>query len=130
MANKDKKIWSEIRNEYTESDTGITKIDAWVTEDDDENGKTIAEIDLEGKVKYKDRRAKTNKYAQELIQQVVEERENRKQKLVDEVIEQLKRDIQMGDDTILDELLKRLPSKTLLHSLPEEKWDDFQEILF
>jgi len=59
-------IWSEIRSEF--EDEGVLFIDAWVSPDDDEEGKVIATVNLEtGVVSYRDERAKTDKYAQEVI---------------------------------------------------------------
>jgi hypothetical protein len=65
-----KRIWSEIRNDF-ESD-GIVFIDAWVTNDANEAGKTIAKIDkTTKKVEYIDKRAITDTYAQEIINQTL-----------------------------------------------------------
>jgi hypothetical protein len=59
-------IWSEIRSNF--EDEGIIHIDAWVSPDDDEEGKVIATIDIKTKtVTYRDDRAKTDAYAQETI---------------------------------------------------------------
>jgi len=51
-----------------------------------------------------------------------------KQQLVDAVIEDLKKGFAQGDYTVLDELLNKLQIKTLVQSLPEERWDEFKEI--
>ena len=48
-----------------------------------------------------------------------------KQKAIDAVIEELKKDILSGDCTVLEELLKRIPTDTLIMSLPEEQWPDY-----
>lgn len=48
-----------------------------------------------------------------------------KEKLVDAVIEDLKNGFEMGDYTVLGELLEMLPEENLIHSLPEEKWDEY-----
>lgn len=73
--------WAEIRNDYideTDSDKGVLVmyIDAWITGDDDEEGKSIATIHAEkGKegitvnVTYKDEKARFDAQAQELIQE-------------------------------------------------------------
>jgi hypothetical protein len=70
--------WSEIRNdnvEETESmdmDSYVT-IDAWLTEDDNEEGKVIARINCGTKeVTYLDEDAKTDTYAQEMINEVLD----------------------------------------------------------
>jgi len=63
--------WGEIRNDFIDDDTGIATIDAWVSEDDNEEGKVIATFDTNtGEVIYKDDRAKTDAYAQEIIQEL------------------------------------------------------------
>ena len=62
-------IWGEIRNDF-EDDDGIVYIDAWLTDDDNEEGKVIAKVNTETKtVEYLDDRAKTDSYAQELIKE-------------------------------------------------------------
>lgn len=48
------------------------------------------------------------------------------QPLVDEVIEQIKKDVHDGDFTVIDELLKFIPKKYLIGSLPEERWKEFE----
>ena len=69
-----KNIWSEIRRDY--EDEGIVHIDAWTSPDDNEEGTVIAKVDLKtGNVQYIDKRAKTDAYAQEIIQNVLSDRE-------------------------------------------------------
>jgi hypothetical protein len=70
--------WSEIRNDNVEEsesmdmDSYVT-IDAWLTEDDDEPGKVIAKINCGTKdVQYFDEDAKTDSYAQEKINEVLD----------------------------------------------------------
>jgi hypothetical protein len=64
--------WSQINNEFFD-DEGFTLIDAWETEDDNEEGKVIAKIDVtNGNVSYLDERAKTDSLAQENIKEVVD----------------------------------------------------------
>jgi hypothetical protein len=63
-------IWSEIHNDFEED--GIIFIDAWSTEDDNESGKVIAKINLSTKeVCYLDNRAKTDNFAQEIINEII-----------------------------------------------------------
>ena len=52
--------------------------------------------------------------------------EELKQKLVDRLIEVLKTDIQSGDVTVLEEILNQCPADTLINSLPEEEWGEFE----
>lgn len=66
-------IWGEIRNDFTDDDN-ITHIDAFLTDDDNEEGKVIATVNLNtGEVQYKDERAKTDTYAQEMINELLED---------------------------------------------------------
>lgn len=63
-------IWGEIRNDF--EDEGIVHIDAFLTDDDNEEGKVIAKVNVRTKeVEYLDDRARTDKYAQEIIQDVL-----------------------------------------------------------
>jgi len=67
-------IWKEIRDCYLDEDNNFLHIDAWTTEEEnDEDGHTIAKIDMRtGEVEYIDERAKTDALAQEIISQNVE----------------------------------------------------------
>lgn len=65
-------IWSEIRNDFI--DNGIVHIDAWISADDNEEGKVIAKINIDTKIiQYIDDRAKTDCYAQEIINEIINE---------------------------------------------------------
>ena len=112
-------IWGEIRWDYLDD---IISIDAWLTDDDMEEGKVIAEIEADGEVKYRDERAKTDIYAQEIIQ------EAHYQMLLDRVITGIKSDFEMGDVTAVEELIGELPIKNLIAYLPEEIWKNFETI--
>ena len=122
---KKKRIWKEIRNDYTENDSGLTMIDGYKSTDKDEGGRVIATVDADGVVKYMDSDAKNNLYAQEIIKETIDRREEQKQELVDVVIEKLKEDFESGDITVLDELLKFVKSTNLVQALPEEMWGMF-----
>jgi hypothetical protein len=71
-------IWAEIRNDFEESnDWGerVICIDAWKTDDDNEEGKVIAKV-IHSKsgdvhVEYIDEKAKVDTYAQEVIKETV-----------------------------------------------------------
>ena len=66
--------WGEIRNDFIDEDKGIATIDAWVTEDDNEEGTVIAEINIvTGLVTYMDTRAETDDYAQEVIKEILDD---------------------------------------------------------
>ena len=59
-------IWSEIKSDHEDDDKIF--IDAYLTSDDNENGTVIAKVDITSNdVVYFDERAKTDKYAQEVI---------------------------------------------------------------
>jgi len=61
-------IWSEIRTDFIDEEANVQYIDAYVSGDDNEEGKVIATINLDTKVvSYKDERAKTDEKAQEAI---------------------------------------------------------------
>ena len=124
---KTKSPWKEIRNDYTEGHTGRTHIDAWTSPNDDDDGATIATIDLDGNVEYRDERAKTDKGAQEAIQEILNRNEDNKQKLVDAVYNQIKKDLEEGDGTVLESLLKEIATTSLLQALPENDWNNFPE---
>jgi len=62
--------WGEIRNDFIDDD-GVAHIDAFLTADDNEEGKVIAKVNtLTGTVEYLDARAETDEYAQEMIKDV------------------------------------------------------------
>jgi hypothetical protein len=64
-------IWGEIRTDF--EDEGIVRVDAWTTDDDNEEGKVIAKINVVTKdVEYLDERARINNYAQEAIKEVLD----------------------------------------------------------
>ena len=65
-------IWTEIRNDF--EDDFKLHIDAWETSDDNEGGKVIAKINTRTKkVKYIDKRARTDVYAQNIINEAIKD---------------------------------------------------------
>lgn len=59
-------IWGEIRNDFQDDD--IIYIDAFLTDDDNEEGKVIAKVNVRTtEIEYLDDRARTDSYAQEMI---------------------------------------------------------------
>lgn len=65
---KTKSNWSEIHDDF--EDEGFIYVDAWTTADDDEAGNIIAKINVQTKeVIYLDERARTDEFAQEVIQE-------------------------------------------------------------
>ena len=66
--------WSDIRSDYFDDIEGVQTVDAWITDDDNEEGKVIAKIHLDTKiVDYIDPDARCDEYAQEVINEVLEE---------------------------------------------------------
>lgn len=65
MKNPTTSKWSDIKSDYTD-DNGVTHIDAFLSPDDNEEGKIIALI-VNGEVYYKDYDAMTDEYAQRVI---------------------------------------------------------------
>lgn len=74
--------WSEIRNHFittnTKALTSSMNIDAWCTDNDNEEGRVIAEVRAIHNtptndiiIKYVDNKAKTDPYAQEVIQESI-----------------------------------------------------------
>ena len=59
-------IWSYIKSDFKYERK--TYIDAWLTNSHNEEGKTIAKIDTDYNVEYIDERARTDSYAQEIIE--------------------------------------------------------------
>lgn len=109
-------IWGEIRWDYLDD---IITIDAWLTDDDNEEGRVIAEIEADGEIIYKDDRAKTDAYAQEII------KEAQKQMLLDRVVNRIELDLEQGDVSSVEELLDFLPKENLIAYLPEEDQKNF-----
>jgi hypothetical protein len=66
--------WLEIRNDFICEDSHKVYIDAWLTENDNEEGVVIARIDMDtGNIEYFDDDAKTDAYAQEIIMETIAE---------------------------------------------------------
>lgn len=69
--------WSEIRNDFHDEDEKTVYIDAWLTDDDNEEGEVIAKINYQTKeIEYLDEDAKNDKYAQEVIKEVLSDIDN------------------------------------------------------
>lgn len=64
--------WKEIKNSFIDEDENVVCIDAWKTNDENEEGKVIAKVDITTKeVTYLDESAKTDRYAQEVIKDAI-----------------------------------------------------------
>lgn len=69
--------WSEIRIDFFDEEEKKWSVDAWETDDDNEEGSVIAKIDLyTGTVEYLDVDAKTDEYAQEEIGEFLKDGES------------------------------------------------------
>ena len=69
--------WAEIRNDFCDEEEGKVFIDAWRSDNDNEEGKVIAKVDYKTKeVEYIDKVAKTDSYAQEVIKETLESIDN------------------------------------------------------
>lgn len=69
--------WAEIRNDFVCEDSRKIYIDAWLTEDDNEEGIVLARIDMDTKnIEYFDDYARTDDYAQEVINETLSDINN------------------------------------------------------
>ena len=69
--------WAEIRNDFVCEDSRKIYIDAWLTEDDNEEGIVLARIDMDTKnIEYFDDDARTDNYAQEIINETLSDIDN------------------------------------------------------
>jgi predicted transcriptional regulator len=119
--------YNEVRCDYFEDDTNLYYIDAWDSDDDDAEGKTVATVNEDCVVCWKDNFSigyEANKELHsnlwEAIEEAKEKQRERKQELIDKCLEQIKDDVKGGDVTAIDELLMFLPTKYLKGYLPEE----------
>lgn len=68
--------WSEIRINFFDEEEKKWYVDAWLTDDANEEGAVIAKIDLyTGIVEYLDEDAKTDEYAQKEIREFLKDGE-------------------------------------------------------
>lgn len=66
--------YTEIRCDFFNEEEEKYYVDAWQTDDDNEEGTVIAKIDLADKtVEYLDEDARTDEYAQEIIKEILED---------------------------------------------------------
>lgn len=69
--------YGEIRNDFYDDVEQKVYIDAWFTEDDNEEGVVIAKVNYKTKeVEYLDNDAKTDSYAQEIINETLNDIDN------------------------------------------------------
>lgn len=113
---QEKTLWGEVRWDYLDD---IITIDAWLTDDDMEEGRVIAEIEADGEIKYKDERAMSDPLAQEVI------REAQMQMLYDRVVDRIKLDFEQKDISAVEELLTSVSRENLVGYLSEEDQKHF-----
>ena len=66
--------WSDIRWDFFNEEEEKYFVDAWRTDNDNEEGTVIAKLDLANEtVEYLDEDAKTDEYAQAVIKEMLEE---------------------------------------------------------
>lgn len=66
--------YGEIRSDFYDQEEKKVYIDAWFTEDDNEEGVVIAKVNYKTKeVEYLDNDARTDEYAQEIINETLKE---------------------------------------------------------
>ena len=66
--------WSDIRCDFFDEEEEKYFMEAWRTDDDNEESAVIAKLDLANEtVEYLDEDAKTDEYAQEVIKEMLEE---------------------------------------------------------
>lgn len=69
--------YGEIRNDFYDDEEQKVYIDAWFTEDDNEEGIVIAKVNYKTKeIEYLDDDAKTDSYAQEIINETLSDIDN------------------------------------------------------
>lgn len=69
--------YGEIRNDFYSDEEQKIYIDAWFTEDDNEEGTVIAKVSYKTKeIEYLDNDAKTDSYAQEVINETLSDIDN------------------------------------------------------
>lgn len=99
MANERK--WAEIRNDYLceDADDLFWRIDAWLTDDDNEEGKVIAFVDhLSGRVLYVDPQARIDAVAQEKIRECRERAEKAHPMAITDMESAARRLLSLADD--------------------------------
>jgi DNA-binding sugar fermentation-stimulating protein len=117
---------AEVRCDYRDDETGIYTIDVYLTENDDEEGFTVATVDGDGIVKWtltSEKLSKLRGYDENPIHEAIKETQEKqadfKQELIDKCLIEIKNDVASGDVTAIDELLKCVPAKNLLAYLPD-----------
>lgn len=95
-------IWREVKCDFYDDIDNKWNVDAWLTDDGDEFGTVIAEIDDTGEVRYIDDRAETDPYAQEVIREMI----NKRKEEVDETINQLLKQLGKNKEDLVRELVE------------------------
>lgn len=125
-----KSIWKQVKSSHVD-DKGNTHIDAWLTDDQMEDGRTIAIINKKGtSVRYLDDRASSDslalKVTGEALVSIIKSVSGafaetfEKQELINKALEQIKKDCINQDYTAIEELLKYVSDKKLKAFLSEK----------
>ena len=126
----EKQKFSEVRTDYTTPEGNIA-VDAWLTSNDDEGGRTVCWVSPDGEIiKGTNPECEKDDLECSLVQEAIKDAKNAqeelKEKIADEVLEQVKKDAEGGDFTVLYELLSKfVPARNLVQALPEEKWKNY-----
>ena len=115
---------AEVRCDYRDDETGKYTIDVYLTENDDEEGFVLAEVDADGNVMWRPGQlSRIHGYDATPVHEAIKEAQDKqleiKQELIDRCLEEIKKDVASGDVTAIDELLKFTPTKNLQAYLPE-----------
>lgn len=114
---------AEVRNDHRDFFTGKYCIDVYLTDDDDEQGFVIAEVDADGNVEWI-RLSRLDGYdmtpIHEAIEEAKQEQTKTKKELVEKCVEAIVHDVKGGDLMAIDELLFHVPTKNLQSFLPEK----------
>ena len=87
--------YAELRNDFFDETENKIYIDAWFTDDDNEEGVVIAKVNMTTKeVEYLDNDARKDSYAQEIIKETIDYIENGRIEMPDEIL------INMEDEII------------------------------
>lgn len=118
-------LYAQVKADH-EDEEGNLKVDAFYTNDPNEEGEVIATVLADTTVEDKFGKPIETIFqfggkANRAIEDAIIRQVNRKENLVEAVHDSLVNDIREGDSTALEELLKFLPIQNLIASLPEEQ---------
>jgi hypothetical protein len=119
-------LFHTVKAEHEDEDGNLT-VDAYYTNDPNEEGVTIATVLADTTVE--DRQGNPigtifqfGEKANNVIADAVIRQENRREALIEAVHDDIVKQVQEGDTTVMAELLKFVPHENLLQSLKEDHW--------